>query len=203
VAQDAYNQTMKRKISPTAYYRSNDRTYFLSIKLNQENADRTIRFIREKIQKYQPYGEFKYEYFDDLIKESYGSEYRLLNVFSLFSVFTVLIACLGLYGMISFSTEMRRKEIGIRKVLGASAIQIVLLFYRDYMKLFVTAGAAAAIIGTDFMNRWLGTFSNHISIPVSAYIYSVGIVYLLTAATVAFRIIKAADENPVDVIKYE
>ena len=104
--------------------------------------------------------------------------------------------------MISFTTEVRSKEIGIRKVLGASSLQIVMLFYKDLIRLVAIAALIASIMGFSLMNRWLNSFAYHINLSAFPFLISVVIVFFLTSATMIYQILKASEKNPVEVIKH-
>ncbi len=146
---------------------------------------------------------FDFLYLDGLIDSLYGTEERLSDIFSSFSVFAVFIACLGLFGMASFAAEQRTKEIGIRKVLGASVPGIVVLLSKDFLKLIVAANVIAWPLAYFGMNKWLQNFAYKSGIGVWVFLLTGLLAVGIALATVSYQSIKAALLNPVDAIKYE
>jgi len=125
------------------------------------------------------------------------------KIFSIFTAFAILIACLGLFGLVSFSTEQRTKEIGVRKVLGASVFDIVKMFTGNYMKLILIAVIIASPVSYYLLNIWLQDFAYRIDISIWFFIISGIIVLLVALATVSYHTIKAALANPVKSLRYE
>ena len=128
---------------------------------------------------------------------------RLSDIFSSFSVFAIFIACLGLFGMASFAAEQRTKEIGIRKVLGASVTGVVVLLSKDFLKLIVAANIIAWPLAYFGMNKWMQNFAYKSGIDLWVFLYTVILAVGIALITVSYQSIKAALLNPVDAIKYE
>jgi putative ABC transport system permease protein len=203
VVKDFHRTSLHSVIAPQII--GNDPNSFneLAIRINPENADTTLSLIGEKWREVDPTRPFDFLYLDGLIDRQYGAEERLSDIFSSFSVFAVFIACLGLFGMASFAAEQRTKEIGIRKVLGASVPGIVVLLSKDFLKLVVAANVIAWPLAYFGMSRWLQNFAYKSGIGVWIFLLT-GILALgIALATVSYQSVKAALLNPVDAIKYE
>jgi putative ABC transport system permease protein len=125
------------------------------------------------------------------------------TIFGYFSFLSILIACLGLFGLITISAEQRTKEIGIRKVLGASISNVALILSKDFLILVIVSNIIAWPVAYYFMNKWLQDFAYKINISWWVFVISGGIALIIALATVSFQAIKAAVANPVDSLRYE
>jgi putative ABC transport system permease protein len=140
---------------------------------------------------------------DSQLDSQYGAEERLSDILSAFSVFAILIACLGLFGIASFAAEQRTKEIGIRKVLGASVPAVVVLLSKDFLKLVAVANLIAWPLAYFGMHQWLQNFAYKTGISVWVFVFTGSVAMGIALATVSFQAIKAALLDPIDAIKYE
>ena len=131
------------------------------------------------------------------------SEAKMRQVFSYFTALGIIIACLGLFGLVSYSAERRTKEIGIRKVLGASIPSIVQLISREFLTLVIIANFIALPAAYYFMARWLENFSYRIDIRWYSFLLSGLAVVIISLITTSFRSLRAASANPADSIRYE
>src|SRR5690606_12610376 len=139
---------------------------------------------------------FEYFFLDDDFERQYQAEQRLTKIFGTFSFLAILIACLGLFGLASFMTAQRTKEIGVRKVLGASVPGVVGLLARDFVKLVFASVLVAAPIAYFGMDRWLEDFPYHISIPWWIFLVTGVLALLIALLTVSYQSIKAALADP-------
>jgi ABC-type antimicrobial peptide transport system permease subunit len=146
---------------------------------------------------------FDYYFYDDSLNKQYFSEIRMGTIFKYFSFLSILIACLGLFGLVSITSEQRTKEIGIRKVLGASISNVSLILSKDYLILVIISNIIAWPVAYYFMNKWLEDFAYRIDIGWWMFALSGGIALLIALATVSFQAIKAATANPVESLRYE
>lgn len=146
---------------------------------------------------------FDYFFLDESFDRQYQKEERLSRLFSSFSLLAIFIACLGLFGMASYSAEKRTKEIGIRKVLGASASGIVLMLSREFIGLFLMANAAAWPIVYAASQKWLRNFAYRTNIGLEIFILSSILILAITLGTVSHQAMKAALANTVDSLRYE
>jgi putative ABC transport system permease protein len=203
VVKDFHRTSLHSVIMPQLI--GNDPGYFdtLAIRIHPENAEGTLSLLREKWKDVDPIRPFEFVYLDGMIDRLYGAEERLSDIFSSFSVFAIFIACLGLFGMASFAAEQRTKEIGIRKVLGASVPEVVVLLSKDFLKLIVAANIIAWPLAYFGMSKWMQNFAYKSGIGVWIFLYTGILAVGIALATVSYQSIKAALLNPVDAIKYE
>jgi putative ABC transport system permease protein len=145
----------------------------------------------------------EYSFVDDRIAEQYGGEQKMEGIFYGFSGLSLLIACLGLFGLSTFVVERKVKEIGIRKVLGASVSGIVGLLSKDFLKLVVLSILIASPLAWYFMNNWLQNFAYRISIGWWVFVAAGMIAVLIALITVSIQSIKAAIANPVNSLRNE
>jgi putative ABC transport system permease protein len=162
-----------------------------------------IASINEKWQAFQVEEPFTYALLDELYNETYLAEQKMGNVLQIFGFLTIFVACLGLFGLVTFTTEQRVKEIGIRKILGADVIQIVSILSKDLLLLVSIALVIAIPLGIYLMEKWLQDFAYRIEVQVWIFILA-GIGTLLIALlTMSFKTIKASLSNPVDSLRSE
>jgi len=133
----------------------------------------------------------------------YKKEDKLGEIFKYFTLLAIFIACLGLFGLASFTTEQRTKEIGIRKVLGASGPNIILLLSKEFTKCVLVASIIAWPIAYYAVNRWLQNFAYRININLWIFLLSAALAFVIVLFTVSFQVIRAAIANPVDSLRYE
>ena len=146
---------------------------------------------------------FDYYFYGDSLNKQYFSEIRLGTVFKYFSFLSILIACLGLFGLVSISAEQRTKEIGIRKALGASTSNVALILSKDFLILVIVSNVIAWPTAYYFMNKWLQDFAYRSEIGWWVFILAGIIALLISLVTVSFQAIKAATANPVESLRYE
>ena len=130
-------------------------------------------------------------------------EYKIQNIFVVFSFLSILVACLGLFGLAAYTAEVRTKEIGIRKTLGASMGSVTLLLSKEYIKWIIIANLIAWPAAYFVMNRWLQNFAYRTHIGWEIYVFSTLLLLIISLGTVLFQILKAALSNPVDSLRYE
>ncbi len=165
--------------------------------------DEEIASIKKVYEQYESEIPFTYYFLDDAFDQLYKGEDRLARIFSVFTGVAISIACLGLFGLVTFTTERRTKEFGIRKVLGASARNILLLLSSELTLLLVISIALAAPLAWLAMRSWLSRFSYRVEIPVW-YPIAAGVSILLIAfITVSFQALKSALANPVESLRSE
>jgi putative ABC transport system permease protein len=140
---------------------------------------------------------FEYSFMDDAFNKQYASDQRTGRIFISFSLFAIFIACLGLFGLVTYAAEVRTKEIGIRKVLGASVSQIVGLLSADFLKLVFLASAIACPVAWWSMHIWLQDFAYRTTIGWWIFLSSMVLAALIALLTICFRAIKAAVTNPI------
>lgn len=204
VLQDFQLTTLKKE-NPLLVYRLSERSLFANtyIRLNNRNIPESIRFIEKAWQRFFPDQVFQYSFADDSLHKLYESENRLASIFSSFALLAIGISALGLFSLVALIVRQRFKEIGIRKVMGASVPEVVLLLSKDFLVLIMIAVFIASPMAWYGTNQWLRDFA--IRIDVQWWFFAVaGILSLLTGLlTVSYQTIKAAKMNPVHVLKSE
>ena len=173
------------------------------IRLNSDDVPGTISDIEKTYKKFDPQFPFVFSFLDEQIDRFYRTEYKLLKIFNYFSFLAVFIACLGVFGVLSYSIENRTKEIGIRKVLGATVAGIVKLISKDFMKCVLLANIIAWPVAYWVMNNWLQSFAYRVNLDIKLFILAAMITLGIAMVTVSYQAIKAASANPVDSLRYE
>ncbi len=176
---------------------------FIFVKIKPGNVPETISLIKNTTWKFSSGLTFEYSFLDDAFNELYKSEMLMGKLFSVFAFLAIFIACLGLLGLASYTAEKRTKEIGIRKVLGATVSEVVLMLSKDYIKWVVFAGLIAWPSAYFIMKSWLSNFAYQTGIGILTFIFSGFITLLLALATVSFQALKAAGTNPANSLKHE
>ncbi len=176
---------------------------YTSIKIRSEHISEALSLIEMAWLKFSGGMPFEYSFLDDDFDSLYKSEKRAGKLLSLFSSLAIFVACLGLFGLVSFTAEQRTKEIGIRKVLGASVSKIILLLSRELVLLVCVASLVAAPLGFLAMHKWLANFAYRIDLHPSLFMMTAVITLSIAVLTVSYRAIKAACANPADAIKHE
>ncbi len=203
VVENYHHSSLKESLDPIAFFYNDRWGNFYSIKLAQENIPLTIGAIEDLWDEVFPDNPFEFFFLDEYFNRQYQSEQRFNAVFQGFATLAIIVACLGLFGLVSFTTEQGRKEIGIRKVLGASVIRIVLLFAKDYAILVLIAMAIAFPTGYYLMKLWLQDFAYQTTIGIPIFIIGGLIIAVIAFLTVSFKSVAAAKANPVGALRDE
>jgi putative ABC transport system permease protein len=184
-------------------YGPEGRGRYVSVRIHSENIRETMTFLESTWRKFAVNQAFEYEFFDDHFARIYQSEERTGKIFFSFSLLAIFIAILGLFGLAAYVSEQRTKEIGIRKVLGATEIGIVFLLSKQFTKWVVLSNLFAWPIAYYFMTKWLQRFAYQASISVWSFLFAFIVVLLLALFTMSYQTIKAARSNPVELLRYE
>lgn len=203
VIEDYNFKSLHNKIQPQMMFLADFNKYDLSIKINEENKRETIDFIEEKWNDFGANRPFDYRFLEETWDEMYTSEKDLGIIFRIATFLTIFIALLGLLGLSSFIAEQRTKEIGIRKILGASMENIMRLLYKDFAILIVIAFVLSIPVSWYVLNIWLQNFAFHINIGVLAFVLGGVLSLAVGLLSISFHIIRVASSDPVDAIKYE
>ena len=207
VVDDFHFQEFRSKVQPLVIKRiDSNRAWTVgcfSIKISSEDIPGTLSFIEEKYKEFSSDYPFTYSFLDEKIDRMYRSEQRLGKSFVYFTVLAVFIACLGLFGLAAFAAEQRTKEIGIRKVMGASVSNIILKLSLEFVKWVILANIIAFPVGYFGMNKWLQNFAYKIDIGIWTFILSGTLASIIALITVIHQVFKAATANPVDSLRYE
>ena len=203
VVKDFHFESLHNEITPIAFFIFPRLFQRISVKMKPVETSAAIEFIRQKWNEFSPNYPFDYTFIEDRYEQRYQSEKKLSQVLTYFSVLAVLIACLGLVGLTSFTAEQKTKEIGIRKVLGASVNSIIFLLVRKFSIWVIAANIFAWPVSFYIMNRWLQNFAYRIDMTIFTFLFSALIALLITVITVSYQSVKAAVANPVKSLKYE
>jgi putative ABC transport system permease protein len=203
VVRDFQSESKHKKIRACIMLYDSRAFWQTSVKLHPQNMRETLAAIDESWSELNPEELFTYEFMDDHIAKMYTQEEKMYNAFRLFSAIAILIGCLGLYGLVSFMAVQRTKEIGIRKVLGASVSGIVALFFNQFIWLIVIAFVIAVPVAWYTMDQWLHEFAYYITIGPGIFLVSILATFVIAGITVSHQSIKAALVNPVNSLRSE
>ncbi len=204
VIKDFHFQPLRRKIEPLVIqWAELNWTNFLFLRIAPEGIAETIRTVHGTWEKILPNIPFSYQFLDDDFARMYRSEERTGTLLKIFTAMAILVACLGLFGLASYAAEQRIKEIGIRKVLGASVPGIVALMCREFLVLIGLANLFAWPVAYFAVKDWMNNFAYRTSIPALMFFGALIISLAIGLVTVIYRAVRAASANPVDSLRYE
>jgi len=206
ITKNFHYQSLRMNIEPCVFMLKPegwDWAGYLTIRLNKDNIDQTIDQIQKAWRKFTNDEPLQYFFLDQEFEKFYKEEQRTARIAVAFSILAIFIACLGLFGLTSFATEQRAREISLRKVLGSSLAGIVLLFVREVLVLIAISTIPAWIITYILMNKWLQNFHYRISLNFGEFLLSFFITLLVALITVCYRTYRAGMANPAEVLKYE
>jgi putative ABC transport system permease protein len=190
------------EVTPLCFLLS-QQTGSLVFRINPSNVGNLITSIENIYKKVAPSMPFKYSFMDADFNKIYQSEQRTAALSITFSILAILIACLGLFGLITYAAEQRTKEIGIRKVLGATVTDISSMLSKDFLKLVFIAALISLPVAWWAMNKWLEGFAYRIKIEWWIFLTAIITALIIALITVSFQAIKAAVANPVKSLKSE
>jgi putative ABC transport system permease protein len=205
VTDDFNFESLHHEIEPLMMFLFRDNGFgtFVSVRITSKDVTNTINYISSVWQKYAGNEAFDYSFFNNDFAKLYSSEQRTGQIFSVFSILAIFIACLGLLGLAAYTAEQRTKEIGIRKVLGASVSEIIFMLTKEFTKWVIIANIIAWPAAYFLMNGWLQNFAYKINISIWIFILSGICALLIAVITVGYQAIKAATANPVKSLRYE
>ncbi len=202
VVRDYHFKSLYDKISP-AFLEYNPNADYTLIRIKAGNEEKTIAGIKSLFTKFNNGLEFNYSFLDDDYNKLYASEQRVAVLSKYFAGIAVIISCLGLFGLAAFTAQKRQKEIGIRKVIGASVSNVVVMLSKDFLMLVLIALCIAFPASWWLMNNWLQSFAYRINLSPWVFVVSGFSVVLITLITISFQSIKAAIANPVASLRSE
>jgi putative ABC transport system permease protein len=203
VVRDFHFRSLHEEILPMVLFIQPDWMRYLNVRLDAAQLPETLRFIEQTWASFEAERPFDYFFLDEEFDGLYRSEARLSKIFAGFSFLAIFIACLGLFGLAAFVAEQRTKEIGIRKVLGATVSNIVLNLSKDFARWVLLANLIAWPLGFWLMNDWLAKFAYRIDIGWWMFALAGSMTLLVALLTVSTQAIRAALANPVEALKYE
>jgi ABC-type antimicrobial peptide transport system permease subunit len=203
VVQNFHTMSLHEPIEPTVLL-SNARNFStLSMKVDVRNFKETVKQIQQKWEATYPNQIFSYQFLDEEIKEFYESDTKMSTMITVFTFIAIFIGCLGLFGLATFMANQKTKEVGIRKVLGASVESIVLLFSKEYVKLILIGFLFAAPLAWYVMKGWLDNFTYKIELGPTIFLIGFGVAFVISLLTVGYRSLRAATANPVKSLRSE
>jgi len=203
IVKDFHYESLRNEITPLSFTLWRSFNNYLLIKIKPENRFQTIAEIKRICHELNPAYPFEFRFIDEAIDNQYRNDLRLSQLYKAFTVISIFIACMGLFGLAAFTAEQRTKEIGIRKVLGASLSGVIFLLSKNYIKWVILAIIIALPVAYFSMDHWLRNFAYRIALDVWIFIFA-GIVALgIALLTVSYQTIKSATANPVDSLRYE
>lgn len=223
VVKDYHYYSLRSKIEPAVFIVEPDRYRCVVIKFRQQqdknliaiqaglnsvfngdvNLNPDVKFVESIWNDMFPSEPFDFYYLEDRLRGQYKNERNSLKIFTFFALLSILISCLGLYGLISLIVEQRTNEIGVRKVMGSSVYQIVKLLVKDFFFLIIIAGFIAIPLAYYIADNTLNTFIYRIDIPWMYFLYSLLITLIISLITISYHAIRSATANPIDAIRYE
>lgn len=181
----------------------NNNVGFAAFKIATENMNATIDFIEEEWNKLEPSHPFRYAFLDSKFGALFKQQENFGTIFLYLTILAIIISAMGLYGLASYTAEQRTKEIGIRKVLGATVGQIMIMLTRDFIKLVLIANIFAWPISYILAKNWLSNFSYQIDMPILPFVFATLLETIIALITVSAQAYQAANSDPVDALKYE
>ncbi len=203
VIQDFHFRSLAQNIAPLTMRMAEGATDVLTVKIDSKNIQGTVAAIEDQWARILPDTPFEYTFMDEEFNQQYQDEIRFGNLFMNFAILAIFISCLGLLGLAAYSTLQRKKEIGIRKVVGSSVTGVLTLLSKDFIKLVGVAFLIAAPVSWLLMDSWLNEFAYRIDIPWWTFVLSGISALAIALATVSFHALKASLANPVNSLRTE
>ena len=206
LVRDFNYETLRKRVQPILHFHrvpTNGTHRYISVRTEGRGFKGTLDHISKQWELLDSPRDFDYFFVEEDLKEMYATEDRLLKMVGFFSVLSIFVACLGLFGLSAFIIDKRRKEVGIRKVFGASAMRIMLLVSRDFTVLVMVSFCIAAPVAYWAMENWLADFTYHIEIGIAVFLIAMALSVTIAWATVSIKSLGAALANPADAIREE
>lgn len=203
IVKDFHFNSLHSSIEPLVISLRPGNSQVLNLRMTGQNKWESLAYLEKTLKEFNPNYPFEYDFLDESYNAQYQSEMVIGTLGDYFSGIAIFISLLGLFGLASFAAEQRTKEIGVRKVLGASVFKLVLQMAKGFLLLVCIGFLVAIPIGFFFMNQWLEDFTYHIDIGVSTFLIAGLASLLITVATIGYHALKAAYRNPVKSLRYE
>jgi putative ABC transport system permease protein len=200
---DFHFNSLHQMIAPMMMVLVPMRTKYFVVRIGDHHVPQTIDFIGQTWDRFAQGNPFDYSFMDTRLDSLYRSDRSLEKTLVYFSILAVFIACLGLFGLASFAAEQRIREIGIRKVLGASVSSLIFLLFKEYTKWVLLANIIAWPVAYFIMRNWLQNFAYRTSMGLWSFILAGMVALWIAVATMSFQTLRAALANPVHNLRYE
>ena len=203
VVKDYHSLSLREEIAPMGFVARWRLFYSLVLRIRPENTAQTLSFLETQWKRFVPDAPFRYMFLDEIIQRYYFNERLTGKMLGVFSLLAIFVACLGLFGLAAFMVQSRTKEIGVRKVLGASTSHLVMLLSREFMLLILLANLIAWPIAYYLMRDWLSGFAYQTDLNVLPFVASAIMALIIAFGTVSMQAIRAARSNPIDALRDE
>jgi len=203
VIKDFHHSSLHNPIEPLVLEYNPTWTGNLLVKVGEERFQEVLGFLKQKFNEIAPDFLFQYQFVDEVFNRNYEVEEKSYNLFRVFSILALFVACLGLLGLAVYAAEVRTREIGIRKVLGASVPNIIVILSSEFVRWVLLANVVAWPLAYLAMNRWLENFAFRIGINVWTFVLSAALAFVFAVGTVGYQAVRTARANPVDSLRYE
>jgi ABC-type antimicrobial peptide transport system permease subunit len=204
VMKDFNYQSLETKIEPLAVWMWPSKYWnFIYIRIKPGNLHETMANIESKWKQIMPMYPFDYHFVDQDLEKQYRSEERTGSLLKYFSVLAILIACIGLFGLATYTVEQRTRELGLRKVLGATAGSIIFLISSEFLRLLLIASVISIPLAWVLLNRYLSNYGYHTELNAAIFILAVLLTMIIAILAISYQLIVAINSNPAKSLKYE
>jgi putative ABC transport system permease protein len=203
VVEDYHQKSLRYPLEPILFMPFYSTNSEISVKVSPADLPNTIDLIRKKYEAFFPGNLFDYDFLDEIFNRQYQNERMFGKAFGIFAGLAIFIACLGLFGLAMFTTIQRTREIGVRKVMGATVPDILVLISKDFIRLVLVAAVLAFPIAWWVMHGWLQDFAYRVNIGAWVFILAGTAAILISLFTISFQAVKAAVANPVKSLRME
>jgi len=203
VMKDFHFKSLHNPIEPMLFIVFEDYVDYLVVRIASNESTNTVSFLEETMNKFDPENGHEFRFFDERYNAMYHSEQEMEMILKIFTILAIFIACLGLFGLSTFLTQQRIKEIGIRKILGANVPNIVVALSKDFTKWIIFANLFACPLAYYIIDKLLQNFAYRVDMNIGVFVVTIVSSILIAIVTISFQTIKAANSNPVDALKYE
>ena len=203
ITEDFHGRSLHNEIEPILFLHFPRLNYRAAVKVNMSNIASTLSYIETTWGTRFPDDLFTHTFLDESIARLYENEQQIFRLFQFFSLLAIVIGALGLLGLVSYITELKTKEIGIRKILGASVSNLILLVTREFILLTVLAALLAIPLGVYLMNMWHENFAYHVTIGVGVFLVALIVAFTIIITTVGLQALRAASANPINSLRDE
>jgi putative ABC transport system permease protein len=204
VVKDFHFASLHNKIVPTVFYLASDLTenvFWLQVRIASNDMSSTVAGLKESWSKVVDDRPFEFEFMDESVAQHYAAEERFLKIFTTFSALSIMLGALGLFGLTAFMAQRRTKEIGIRRVMGASTGILIKLMSSDFLKLVLIANVIGWPVAWYMMNNWLKSFAYQVSISAWVFVGTGVVVVLIAFTSILYHVVKASHVNPIKSIR--
>ena len=203
VMKDFHFKSLHNPIEPMLFMVFKDYVDYLVVRIAANESTNTVSFLEETMDRFDPENSHEFRFFDERYNAMYNAEQQIEIILKIFTGLAIFVACLGLFGLSTFLTQQRIKEIGIRKVLGANIPNLVVMLSKEFTKWIIMANLIACPLAYYIISKILQNFAYRVNMGISIFVITIVLSILIAILTVSFQTIKAANSNPVKALKYE